>query len=283
MIEKVTQNYLKKSGFEIPYTLILNETLDAIPCNSALGIYLYLARKPQDWDIQEQDIMNRFGKGRDHVRKCLKILKKIGLYKKVAVRNQDGTVKCWESTLYAQITENPTSGFNQITEKPTCSKTQSLDNPTHTNKRDIQIKEKETNERINKNNARANNEAKKELKPVEYKETYYPVTQQHLDEHDEACESFKEFWNLYPIKKAENRARTAWYAQRCYKIKNDILQKLMEQIAKDRQFLDGFAPNPDKYLHEERWKDEITPPKKRGNALDLNDTSWASEFHKDIF
>jgi len=144
-IEKVTPNYLKKSGFELPYTIILNETIDIIPENSSLGVYLYLARKPEDWDVQEKDLMNRFSKGRDHVRKCLTILKDIGLYKKESIRDERGHITHWESTLYSQVTENPSSGRIHITEKPTSGKTHLLDNPTHTKERSLQKKEIITN------------------------------------------------------------------------------------------------------------------------------------------
>jgi hypothetical protein len=140
-VEKVQPNYLKKSGFELPYTIILNNTIDIIPDNSALGVYLYLARKPEDWIIQEKDIMNRFKKGRDHVRKCLSLLKKIGLYKKESMRDEQGHITHWESTLYAQVTENPSSSSIQVTEKPTSGKTHLLDKPTHTKERGLQKKD----------------------------------------------------------------------------------------------------------------------------------------------
>jgi len=145
-VEKITPNYLKKSGFDLPYTIILNETIDLIPDNSAMGVYLYLARKPENWVIQEKDLMNRFSKGRDHIRACLAILKKTALYKKESIRDEQGHITHWESTLYAQVTENPSyGGVNHIPENPTSGKTHLLDNPTHTKERGLKKKELNTN------------------------------------------------------------------------------------------------------------------------------------------
>jgi len=73
----------------------------------------------------------------------------------------------------------------------------------------------------------------------------------------EAEQVFECFWEMYPMKKAKNRCLTAWLSQNCYKEAAMILEKLGEQIKKDAQFLDGFPVNPEKYILEERWKDEI--------------------------
>lgn len=153
-IEKIKPNFLKHEGFPQPFTIILNSTIDLIPDDSALGIYLYLARKPDDWIIQETDIMKRFSRGRDHVRKAMKVLKETGLLDKTANRDEKGRVMSWNSTLYAHITENPSSGYVHITENPECGQPQAqsgfcpdywkphlLDNPTHTKERELQRKE----------------------------------------------------------------------------------------------------------------------------------------------
>lgn len=161
-IEKVTPNFLKHAPFPHSFTTILNDTIDLIPDDATLGIYVYLARKPEDWQIQEKDIMSRFSRGRDHVRKCLGLLKNLGLLCKNAVRDEKGHIKHWETILYrhipenpssgqssqaaptkefSQITENPSSGSVHIPENPTCGEIQKVGFPTHTNKRYIQNKE----------------------------------------------------------------------------------------------------------------------------------------------
>lgn len=107
-------------------------------------------------------------------------------------------------------------------------------------------------------------------------------------------ESFDIFYSNYPRKKAENRARAAWYAQGCQKIFTMIMESLFKQIEHDDDFKAGYAPNADKYILEERWKDE--PAKKTNSSssskviykstqkyiADDSDQSWAENLHKDI-
>jgi hypothetical protein len=62
-IEKLPMNYLKHSG--LSFTTTINETTDRIKDPATLGIYLYLIGKPENWIVREQDLMNRFGVGRD--------------------------------------------------------------------------------------------------------------------------------------------------------------------------------------------------------------------------
>ena len=93
--------------------------------------------------------------------------------------------------------------------------------------------------------------------------------------------TFEYFWFLYPLKKSKEFAKNAWFSQKCYLITEEILRKLADQMEKDSAFLDGYVPNPAKYLTEERWKDEIqlrNPGnyKQKTNKLDeqLRSTAW---------
>jgi hypothetical protein len=140
---------------------------------------------------------------------------------------------------------------------------------------------KEIKEIKENNNARDDSE-NKELKPVEYQETLYQ-TNQHLAELSQSDESFMRFWDVYPVKKAKQRAKIAWFAQRCYINHEFIISKLKEQLEKDRQYLDGFAPNPDKYIYEERWNDEIQLDTKRNIKNKRNDSpGWDKDLHLDL-
>jgi hypothetical protein len=87
-----------------------------------------------------------------------------------------------------------------------------------------------------------------------------------IDEKDQEL-SFVEFWSAYPVKKSQGRARIAWVSQRCHLERYEILEKLSEQLAKDSQYLQGYAPNPDKYLMQEKWKDEIHIRKSRTTTI----------------
>ena len=133
-IKKNAPNYLKKT--KQPFTTLINKTLDMIPDAAAIGIYVYLASKQDDWIIQEKDLMNRFGAGRDFIRTRMKILKDLGLLIKEAIRDEKGRIVHWETILLNEVTVKPSPKENiHITEKPPSGKPRCLDNPTHINKR----------------------------------------------------------------------------------------------------------------------------------------------------
>lgn len=141
-IVKNTPHYLKHSQF--PFTTVLNKTIEAIKDPASLGIYLYLTSKPDDWEISETNLKNRFGKGRDFIRARLSDLKKIGLLKSVAVKNTRGQVCRWETILYTEVqnTENKECGVhNQIPENPPSGETSDQADPPTTNKGSLQKKD----------------------------------------------------------------------------------------------------------------------------------------------
>lgn len=163
-IQKNTPNLLKKLG--LPFSIIINQTMNLIKDPAALGIYMYLISKPEDWDIQETDLMRRFNKGRDFIRGRLKELKDVGLLKTTSTRNDKGHIIGWTTMLYSHLpieasTEdnpNPTSQTkiknekkiketpqpnNQITENPESGENQILDKPPYTNNR-LSLVKKET-------------------------------------------------------------------------------------------------------------------------------------------
>ena len=140
-IEKSTPHFLKHSG--LSFTTLLNKTIEAIRDPGALGIFVYLASKPTDWEISEKNLQNRFSRGRDYIRARMAELKSIGLLKSIAVKGSDGRIIHWESILYSepQLSDPPTVVSNHITENPHPGKTRSLENPPTTNKRYKQIKD----------------------------------------------------------------------------------------------------------------------------------------------
>lgn len=144
---KNTSNFLKHSG--LSFTTIINETMALIPDDGALGIYCYLMSKPENWNICNVHLQNRFNKGRDYIQKKMTILKSIGAVKTEAIKDEKGKVLYWETTLcnivQSHNTENPDSGESYP--QSTILKTQILDFPESgktgtSNKRDLQIKEK---------------------------------------------------------------------------------------------------------------------------------------------
>lgn len=148
-IIKNTPNILKHSG--LPFTTVINKTIDLIKDPATLGIYVYLAGKPQDWRISETNLQNRFDKCRDFVRSRLSELKKLGLIKSVSIRDNKNQIIRWETTLFNEpYTSQELESKEVLTPKPTLLEIQApgkariLVKPPTTNKRLLEIKE-ETN------------------------------------------------------------------------------------------------------------------------------------------
>lgn len=157
-------NYLKHNR-GVGFTTIINETLLSIRHTGALGVYTYLASKPEDWQIYKNQLQDHFQCGRDHIETCLKYLRDLGLLESVSYRDEAGRITHWSTYLHYTIpqnTEKPKhdenihnteipysstearkpsvyegfSDLNHNTENPHCGNTPS------TNKRNKQIKEK---------------------------------------------------------------------------------------------------------------------------------------------
>jgi len=73
---------------------------------------------------------------------------------------------------------------------------------------------------------------------------------------------FPEFWAIYPKKVARKTCEGIWKRRKLDALADEILPKLAEQVARDAQWRDGFVPNPQTYLNQDRWEDEIGTPRK---------------------
>jgi hypothetical protein len=249
-IVKNTPHILKHSG--LSFTTLLNKTLESIKDPATLGIYVYLASKPSDWDISETNLQNRFCKGRDFIRARLAELKLIGLLKSVAIKDKKGRIVRWETILFSevQVTENPSSGDDvQITENPPSGSARHLVDPPTTNKRSKQIKD------LNKPPISPKGESNR----------------------------FDEFWDMYPVKTAKKACIEKWKRRNLDSMADVILDKLYQQVSYDDSWLRGFAPNPLTYINQDRWDDEIKKAKaptalaNYQQPYDDTDTSWIDE------
>lgn len=86
--------------------------------------------------------------------------------------------------------------------------------------------------------------------------------------------TFDKFWNLYPRKSGKARARTQWFHDGCHLIADLILEKLKAQIQKDKAFLEGFVSNPQKYIFEKRYEDEIFEGKPSVQVAASKSSDW---------
>ena len=109
---------------------------------------------------------------------------------------------------------------------------------------------------------------KEPITSFSYPDTLYQSTETSilLYEKKQSDESFDLFYKIYPIQKNENRARNAWLAQRCWERFEEIITALNALILHDAHFKDGYAPNPDKWILEEKWKDKPVKRKSRNSS-----------------
>jgi len=123
-----------------PYFMMLRETAqDARLTFEARGVLAYLLSKPDDWRIDEGDLMREGGVGRDKVRRILRELKQTGYLHVQQARNANNTFAAAQFELHEKpLTEKP-STENPLTAQP------STENPTHTYKEILQNTEKAQN------------------------------------------------------------------------------------------------------------------------------------------
>jgi hypothetical protein len=68
---------------------------------------------------------------------------------------------------------------------------------------------------------------------------------------------FDEFWKLYPEKVGKKPCATKWKARQLDRVAEVIIADVRQRIATDRRWRDGFVPNPETYLNQDRWNDGI--------------------------
>lgn len=236
-------------------TISINETIQAIPDVAVAGLYSYLLSKPQNWIICVQEIRNHYNLSKDKVYRLIGALIKLRLLEKIPIR-ENGRFAHFRYKLYLKpfpekqelVGNTVNKGLQPFPEKQETEKQETENQDTYKTKiyTKQRIKENKDNINIHTQDIRSNNAREKT------EEKNVCVTNKINSD------SFEEFWEIYPSKKAYRRAKCAWDTQGCDKIAEIILTKLREQILYDRHFQSGYIPNPDKYIFEERWKDQIS-------------------------
>jgi hypothetical protein len=61
-------------------------------------------------------------------------------------------------------------------------------------------------------------------------------------------------------------AREIWTRKHLDARADDLIADVVNRIANDRRWLDGFVPDPTTYLNQERWDDELTKGRARPNS-----------------
>jgi hypothetical protein len=75
---------------------------------------------------------------------------------------------------------------------------------------------------------------------------------------------FEEFWAVYPKKLGRKPCETKWRTRRLDAMADRIIDDVRRRIVEDGLWLDGFVPNPETYINQDRWNDAIQPRRPNG-------------------
>ena len=84
-------NYLRQP--KKPFEMIYRQVLDKIKDADALAVYCHLSGKPDNWEINDQYLMNHFEWGRDKARNAINCLIVNKLIKRIQLIDQEGKFK----------------------------------------------------------------------------------------------------------------------------------------------------------------------------------------------
>jgi hypothetical protein len=68
---------------------------------------------------------------------------------------------------------------------------------------------------------------------------------------------FDEFWSVYPNKVARKVCLAKWKTRELDAQADAIIENVKARIAGDGKWLEGFVPNPETFLNQERWLDPV--------------------------
>ena len=83
-------------------------------------------------------------------------------------------------------------------------------------------------------------------------------------------EDFEEFWKIYPKHTAKKNAFVEWK-----KITAEDRAAIMLDVPKrklDDKWVNGFVKDPERYIKNRQWEDDIIPPRKKPGALGIQAT-----------
>jgi len=97
-------------------------------------------------------------------------------------------------------------------------------------------------------------------------------------------DKFEEFWNTYPhrggAKKGKVAARKKWDAALKRKVDPEIIIEGARDFTRDRKVVDGYAPDPARWLFNEMWQDEIEEVRGQDNENGNRNTSGRGGTHR---
>lgn len=92
------------------------------------------------------------------------------------------------------------------------------------------------------------------------------IVSTHADAEEEAekdISSFELFWSRYPKKEAKKECRKEWLKG---SLPLNLIMQALDWQLETRKWIDGYAPNPLTYIHQERWNDHPEPVRQKSGA-----------------
>jgi hypothetical protein len=86
--------------------------------------------------------------------------------------------------------------------------------------------------------------------------TPIPTTTATAEKHS-SDERFADFWSAYPKKVGKAKSLTVWKRKKLDGIADQIIDHVRQRARDDKTWLNGFVLHPERFLRDERWKDEI--------------------------
>ncbi len=76
------------------------------------------------------------------------------------------------------------------------------------------------------------------------------------------CEPFRQFYSAYPNKSEKHNAHTKWHQLERSRLLPPLesLLRAVKAQQQSKQWMQGFIPNPAKWLHGHKWADSLPAP-----------------------
>ena len=96
-------------------------------------------------------------------------------------------------------------------------------------------------------------------------------TEAYKEETDNWSNDFDLFWSEYPKKVGKKPCKAIW--KRVRPNAAELIANIQERLARDRAWKAGYIENPQTYLNQERWTDEIQADKPAVEKIPRNDSA----------
>ena len=68
---------------------------------------------------------------------------------------------------------------------------------------------------------------------------------------------FDDFWEIYPTKKEKKKTLEIWKRRKLDQYADKLIKDVADRMMNDKNWIDGYIPNPTTYINGDRWEDEI--------------------------